>query len=130
MIEPEKVAQSFAVALLGLKFLHRGGGTSRCELQVRPELFNPNGVVHGGVIYSLADTGMGGALHAVLDPGELCATIEIKIVYLKAVTAGLLECETRIVRKGRRIAVLESDVRVGDDLVAKALGTFSIFKPR
>jgi acyl-CoA thioesterase len=69
---------------------------------------------------------MGAALHSLLAESELCATIEIKIVYLRAVTAGRLQCESRVIHRGRSTAVLESDVSVEGELVARALGTFSI----
>ena len=113
--------------LLGLETTERGDGLSRCRIVVRPELINPHGTVHGGVVYSMADNGMGAALYSHLEVSESCATIEIKMVYIAAVTSGVLECESRVINKGRRVAVLESEVRNGDRLVAKALGTFAIF---
>lgn len=113
--------------LLGLETTERGDGTSRGRIVVRPELINPHGTVHGGVMYSMADNGMGAALYSHLEESESCATIEIKMVYIAAVTSGVLECESRVINKGRRVAVLESEVRNGDRLVAKALGTFAIF---
>ena len=116
--------------LIGLSFTAKAYGSSQCVLMVSENLFNPNGVLHGGVVYSMADTGMGGALHSILDADETCATIEINIVYLKAVTAGVLTCNTKLLRKGRNIGVLESDVENDGQLVAKALGTFSILKRR
>jgi len=116
--------------LIGLSFTAKEDGSSQCVLMVNDNLFNPNGVLHGGVAYSMADTGMGGALHSILAADETCATIEINIVYLKAVTAGALVCNTKLLRKGRNIGVLESDVENEGQLVAKALGTFSILKRR
>ncbi|HEY7546236.1 MAG TPA: PaaI family thioesterase, partial [Blastocatellia bacterium] len=96
--------------------------------EVSDRLMNPNRVLHGGVVYSMADTAMGAALHSLLDEGQSCATIEIKIVYLKAVTSGILTCETKVLSKEEDLAVMESDVHNGSHLVARALGTFSIFK--
>ena len=115
---------------IGLNFTSKANGYSQCVLTVSENLFNPNGVLHGGVVYSMADTGMGGALHSRLAADETCATIEINIVYLKAVTAGVLTCNTKLIRRGRNIGVLESDVENDGQLVAKALGTFSILKRR
>ena len=115
---------------IGLNFTSKANGYSQCVLMVSENLFNPNGVLHGGVVYSMADTGMGGALHSSLAADETCATIEINIVYLKAVTAGVLTCNTKLLRRGRNIGVLESDVENEGQLVAKALGTFSILKRR
>ena len=108
----------------------RGSGTATAALEVRPELLNPNGVVHGGVLFSIADTVMGAALYTKLEPGETCATIEIKIHFLQAVTRGKIRCRTRLVHRGSRVAVLESHVSVGRQQVAQALGTFAIFAAR
>lgn len=69
--------------LIGLRFLACADGRSVCCLEATPALFNPNGVVHGAAIYALADTGMGGAVASLLAAGEQCATIEIKISYLR-----------------------------------------------
>jgi acyl-CoA thioesterase len=114
--------------LIGLSFEQTEPGKSRCRVSVRPELLNPHGVVHGAVAYALADTGMGGALYPLLEKGESCATIEIKIVYLSSAREGELVCDTRVIRKGSRVAVLESEIFESDRLLAKALGTYSILR--
>jgi acyl-coenzyme A thioesterase PaaI-like protein len=44
------------------------------------------------------------------------------------VASGRLTCDTRVVHRGKRIAILESEVRNGEQLVAKATGTYSLFK--
>ncbi len=116
--------------LIALEMTERGTGTSRCRLSVSAIHLNPHGVAHGAVIYAMADQGMGAAVYSLLEPEESCATIEIKIVYMAGVPGGELECETRVINKGRRVAVLESEVRNGERLVAKALGTFAIFPAR
>ncbi len=116
--------------LIGLNFSECKNGFSRCALEVTEKLFNPNKVLHGGVVYSLADTGMGAALYSDLAEDELCATVEIKIAYFVAVTSGTLTCETRVIHRSRRIAVLESEVRNNGRLTAKAMGTFSVSKAK
>ena len=55
-------------------------------------------------------------------------TIETSIFYFKAVSAGALTCESRVVHRGKRIAVMEAEIMNGEQLVAKAVGTFSIYK--
>ena len=112
---------------LGIEMVERGEARSVTAINVGPHHMNPHGVVHGAVLYALADQGMGAALYSLLDESESCATIEIKIVYLASVRDGTVECETTVLNKGRRVAALESEVRSGDRLVAKALGTFAIF---
>jgi acyl-CoA thioesterase len=116
--------------LIGLQFVKCEGGQSRCTLEVEQRLLNPHGAVHGGVLYSMADTGMGGAMYTVMEKEELCATIEIKITYFKAVRSGTLVCDTRIISRGRRATALESEITCDGRLVAKASGTFSVFRAK
>ena len=116
--------------LIGLQFVKCEGGQSRCTLEVNQRLLNPHGAVHGGVLYSMADTGMGGAMYTVMEKEELCATIEIKITYFKAVRSGTLVCDTRIISRGKRVAALESEITSDGRLVAKASGTFSVFRAK
>ncbi len=91
---------------------------------------NPHGFLHGGVIYSMADTGMGAALYSLLEEKELCATIEVKISYFKPVKEGVLICNTKVIHKGRSISALESEIINNEKIVAKASGTFSIFSEK
>jgi acyl-CoA thioesterase len=73
---------------------------------------------------------MGAALYSDLAEDELCATVEIKIAYFVAVTSGTLTCDTKVIHRSRRIAVLESEVKNNGRLTAKAMGTFSVSKVR
>ena len=116
--------------LIGLTFTRCENGYSRCVLEVNEKLLNPHRVLHGGVTYSMADTGMGAALYSCMDDDELCATIETKIVYFKAVTSGRLTCDTKLVHRSKRIATLESEIKHGKNLIAKAIGSFSVFKEK
>lgn len=114
--------------LIGLNFSKCEKEYSQCNLEVNEKLLNPHKVLHGGVIYSMADTGMGGALYFCLDDDELCTTIEIKIVYFMAVTSSGLTCETKLIHRSKKIATLESKIKNDGRLIAKGLGTFFIFK--
>lgn len=117
-------------SLIGLVVEERRAGFSRCALEVAPQHLNPHRVVHGAVVYALADTGMGAALYPTLGEGELCATIEVKINYFKPAAAGRLVCVTELVNRGKAVANLESRVLLGEVLVAKANGNYAIFTPR
>jgi acyl-CoA thioesterase len=103
-------------------------GASRCVAVIAPHHFNTAGVVHGGVLFTLADTGMGAALYPALEKGSFCTTVEIKISYFKPVTAGRVVCDSKVIHQGRRLAAMESELRVDDVLVAKAAGTFAILQ--
>jgi len=99
------------------------------SLAVGPAHLNPHRVVHGAVLYALADTSMGLALYPSLAEGEICATIKIKINYFKPVHDGVVDCVTQVLNRGRSVANLESRLFVGDVLVAQANGNYAIFKP-
>lgn len=116
--------------LLHIRHVSSGEGRSLYELAVGPDLLNPNGVLHGGAVYTMVDYSMGFATMSVLDSGQYCATIEIKMSYLASVRGGTLRCDTRVVKKGRHIAFLESKVHDDSDrLVATATGSFMIMSP-
>jgi acyl-CoA thioesterase len=114
--------------LIGLKFTKLEKGYSQCTLDIVDKLLNPHKVVHGGVLYSMADTGMGAAAYTNLDKKELCVTIEIKINYFKTVKSGVLTCDTKVVHQGKKIVTLDSEIFNEGQIVAKAIGTYSIFE--
>jgi acyl-CoA thioesterase len=116
--------------LLGLLVTARDDGRSRSELVIAPEHLNPHQVVHGAVLFALADTGMGAALYPSLAEGESCATIELKLNFFRPATQGTLVCDSTIVNRGRTIANLESRILLGDKLIASANGNFAIFPRR
>ena len=116
--------------LIDLRVDERRAGFSNLSLVVTKKHLNPNHVVHGAVVYAMADTGMGAALYPTLAEGELCATIEIKISYFKPIVAGRLICTTEIVNRGKTVANLESRVFLEQVLVAQANGNYAIFTPR
>lgn len=115
--------------LIDLHVDEQRAGYSRLGLTVSTDHLNPHHVVHGAVVYAMADTGMGAALYPGLAPGQICATIEIKINYFKPVTRGRLTCVTEVVNRGKTVANLDSKIYVDDVLVAAANGNYAIFTP-
>lgn len=115
--------------LIDLKIQEQRPGASVLTLVVGPDHLNPHQVAHGAVLFALADTGMGAALYPALSPGEICATIEIKINYFKPVRGGQIRCETETLNKGKSVANLQSRLLLDGQLVAVANGNYAIFKP-
>lgn len=56
--------------MLGARCAAMAEGRARFELVLGPRHMNPHGVAHGGVVYSLVDYAMGGALTSLLAAGE------------------------------------------------------------
>lgn len=115
---------------LGVCIVAQADGNSLLTLQVSDAHRNSHGAVHGGVLFTLADTGMGAALYSLLAPGETGATIDARITYLQPVHAGTIECRSTCLRQGRTVAMLESELRSEGELVAKASATFAVRAPR
>ncbi|HET8843889.1 MAG TPA: PaaI family thioesterase [Ktedonobacteraceae bacterium] len=124
-------ARSFGFAhLLGMQIVKSADGVGQVRIAVDNRLMHPQQAVHGGVIFTLADTAMSMALRSVLPPGTPFGTIEAKINYLRPVPDGELLAEGLIVHQGGSTAVMEATIYnlLADEqqVVAKALGTFYI----
>lgn len=115
--------------LIGFHITEQRDGYAASAIDVTDIHINVNGVVHGAVVYAMADTTMGATLHQGMADDEICATIEIKINYYKPVFGGKLTCESTLINRGKRIANVEASVYNDGTLVSKANGNFAIFKP-
>jgi uncharacterized protein (TIGR00369 family) len=75
-------------------------------------VYNPIGVVHGGLVCTLLDSVLGCAVHTTLPAGVGYTSIELKVNYLRAVHAasGPLTAVGRVVKPGRRVAFAEGEV--------------------
>jgi len=106
------------------------GGEAVAALDVGDRHLNPNGVVHGGVVFTLVDTAMGRATMSVLEEGRICASIEVAVRYLRPITGGRLVATASVLRAGRRIVHLEGRVTVdGDDRpVAVVQASFAVLE--
>jgi acyl-CoA thioesterase len=112
---------------LNIRRVSMTDGRAVYELEVLPELMNPNGVLAGPAVYAMVDYSMGAALVSTLDAGQYSATIQINISYFAAVREGKLRAETEVIRRGGRIAFLDSKVRdQAGKLIAAATGSFMI----
>lgn len=110
--------------LLGIELgeLHRGAAT--LHLEAREELKRNRGILHGGVVASLADTAAAFAVLTVSEPGE-AATVDLTVHYLRPLAAGRATARARLLRAGRRVLVISVDVfDENETLAATALTSF------
>jgi uncharacterized protein (TIGR00369 family) len=113
---------------LGMELHGDDAGVGYAEIEIGPDHLNPNGVVHGAVLFALVDTAMGKSTMSVVDePGAYCASIELSLRFIRPAATGRLIATATVVKRGRSVVHLDGDV-VGDDgrLIAKAAGTFAI----
>ena len=97
---------------------------------VDESVYNPIGVVHGGLVCTLLDTVAGCAVHSTLPQGVGYTSIELKVTYLRAVThaSGTLTAVGTVVKPGRRVAFAEGKVLdAAGKLVATASSSLLVF---
>jgi uncharacterized protein (TIGR00369 family) len=113
---------------LGLRLVARTAERCEVELPVRAEFLQEYGVVQGGILTAVADMAAVYLLFPELGEGRAMTGIECTMHFLGAATeaAGPLRAVATPLRKGRTIAVCESEVRQAGALVAK--GTFSFLQ--
>ena len=116
-------------ALLGMELLEIKKGWAMVRLPIEDKLTNAIGLVHGGAIFSAADSAVGMALVGMTNRDENISTLEMKINYMKPAKGGEIIAEARIIHKGTQTAIGDVDVR--DDkqnLIARGLATYAIYK--
>lgn len=127
----ESTPQNFGIAhLLGMQIVRAQDGIGQVRIEIDGRLMHPQQMVHGGVIFTIADTAMSMALLSAIPSGTPFGTIEAKINYLLPANSGELLAEGKIVHMGGSTAVMEATVYniVGEQqrTIAKVLGTFYI----
>ncbi len=113
---------------MGITALEEGRVEFTCE--VDESVYNPIGVVHGGLVCTMLDTVAGCAVHTTLPAGFGYTSIELKVNYLRAVhaTSGPLTAIGRVVKPGRRVVFAEGEVLdVAGRTVATASSSLLVF---
>ena len=111
--------------LLGIELEQAERGSATLRLNVRDELRQIHGVMHGGAIASLIDTATAFAIVTLLKDEEKFSTVDLMVNYLRPLRAGTATATARVVRAGRRLITVSADVL--DDsgnLAATALSTY------
>ena len=87
---------------------------------------NPYDIVHGGLIFGLADTAMG---TLCLLNGRKGVTVDTNICYLKPCKGNILRCVATPVREGSTIGVYKAEIYNSDnDLAAILTANFIYMK--
>jgi uncharacterized protein (TIGR00369 family) len=86
----------------------------RGHLAWRPELCTVAGVLHGGVLTTLADSMAGICAYANLPDGAATSTIELKTNFFAAVRRGEVRAVARPLHLARTVFVLQTDLYADD----------------
>jgi uncharacterized protein (TIGR00369 family) len=95
--------------LLGMRLITVEEGVAVFELTPAEQHYNPIGVVHGGIAFTMLDSAMGCSVQSLLPPGKGYSTLEIKANLVRAITlqTGPIRARAKIVHMGRQTATAE-----------------------
>jgi uncharacterized protein (TIGR00369 family) len=117
-IPPPPIAQ-----LLGMWLTKADVGLVEFQCTPDESMYNPIGMVHGGIVSALADSAAGCAVHTTLAAGVGYSSIGLTVTFLRPVTlaSGTLVATGRVVKPGRRVATAAVEIVDGaGKLVATA----------
>ena len=103
---------------LGVEICQWGEGTARAKLELNKNHLNSVNTIHGGVVFSLADSAFSVASNS---HGTVAVAIQVCISYFKAVSGGTLYAEAREVSRNPKLATYM--IEVTDDS-GSLLGVF------
>ena len=106
-----------------------GDGTARVRAPYSEDYMRPGGTISGPVMMALTDFGMYAALMGAIGAVALAVTTNLNINFLRRPAPGDVVADCRVIKLGKRLAVLEVTLYSddGDDApIAHATGTYSI----
>jgi uncharacterized protein (TIGR00369 family) len=135
---PEEVRRIFESAPfcadLGLRLEAVGSGTCTSVLALEARHRQQDGYVHAGVQATVADHTAGGAAATLLRKGQYVLSTGFEIHLLRAAKGQRLVCRARVLKAGRQLTVVESEVFcvTSDEerLVSKATVTLAVLSAR
>ncbi len=118
------------VEALGIRMVEVATGRCVSELVLERRHQQQDGVVHAGVMATIADHTAGGAAATMVQPGEIVLGAGFTIHLLRPASGERLLCVATVLKPGRRVSIVESEVWcvAGEDkkLVAKATVSIAV----
>ena len=112
--------------LLGFELVDLSANEAKIKLQMRDELRQPYGILHGGATASLIDTAMAFAVRTCVPKDIATTTIDLTVHYLRPHSEGEVICTAKVVRAGKRILTVSAEVHNEEKkLIATALSTYT-----
>ncbi len=118
---PADMAENF-IAYCGIEIIAEENGCCT-KVKVESKHHNPYGIVHGGLLYTLADTAAG---YTVKQLTRSPVTLNSDFHCIKNVPSGTLTARAEVVQAGTHLYVLRARV-VADDQLLLAEGTFTYY---
>ncbi len=111
------------VQLIGVEIAEVGPDRSLLRLELRPEMLNPHGLVHGGALFTLADNAAGCASST---DGRTYVTQGGDIHFLHTQASGAVWAEALVKHRGRSTVLVEVSL-TGEEGRLLATASFTYF---
>ena len=115
---------------LGIELVRVDEGICETTLTPSERHRQQHGLIHAGVLATMADHTAGGAAGSILSGSGDVLSIEFKINFLRPAVADRLRCVGRVLRGGKNVVVAESEIFAEKDgqekLVSKATVTLAV----
>jgi 1,4-dihydroxy-2-naphthoyl-CoA hydrolase len=123
--DPRRVASHFDT-LVGTEWLDDDPDHARVRLEMRDELRQPVGLLHGGVMSTLVESICSRATAlAVMDGGMIAMGQSISVNFIRPITEGAAEVHAKARHRGRTTWVWDAEV-LNDDGKICALAQMTI----
>lgn len=113
-IDLDQLSDIFAkapfVADLGIVPTTVDDGRVSSRLVLQPRHLQHTGVVHAGVMVTMADHSMGAAAQSIAAEGQVVLTADLSTQLLRPAQGETLLCEARVLKPGRQVCFTEADV--------------------
>ncbi|MCL7997512.1 PaaI family thioesterase [Brucella sp. 21LCYQ03] len=103
-------------------------GSATMHLHADDQHLRPGGTVSGPSLFALADVAAYAAILGHIGPVALAVTTNLNINFLRKANPGTVEAIARILKLGKRLAVLDISMTSSEtgELIAHATATYSI----
>jgi uncharacterized protein (TIGR00369 family) len=110
---------------LGFVLKEINEGEVALEFTVRPEMINPLGTLHGGIMSTMIDEAMGWAVHSLGLP-VMYTTVNLQVDFLYGAREGeTVIARAKVIRQGKKIANVSCEV-FGENVSLLARGSSNL----
>ena len=109
--------RTYFPTLVGIELVELRTDYARVRLPFRPELEQPTGVLHGGVVATLLDTVVVPAIGSGYDERRSFATVTMNVEFRAAVAGEDVEAEGWVEHRGRSMVFCRAEVTSSSGVV-------------
>lgn len=123
----QKIAPKGHSGIVGPFWTKQSDGISVVALKAEERHCNSHlGTVHGGVLMTFADVGLGFSVVNTLGSPK-CVTADLQIQFLSTAKVGeVMTCEAQVLRQTKELVFMRGTVSVHDKIIVAASGIWKI----